>query len=97
MADEVRVDPAVLHGVAGGMDLFADELHSTFKALEEGCAGFRDRLSGWALGSAVGDIAAGTWHEDGNKIYGHSKSYAQSLRLSAYDYETGDHANADNF
>lgn len=97
MADEVRVDPAVLHGVAGGMDLITGDLDTAVQGMETGSAAFRDRLPGWALPAFVADAAQGVWHGDGKAAHIFFDRYARGLRGCARDYEVSDHANSGHF
>lgn len=97
MGHEVRVDPAILHAIAGGADLIGDDLAIARSDLASGADDLAARLPGWPAAASAASVVTEVWALDAALIAEAFHRFAEGLRTSARNYESGDLANAANF
>ena len=96
MADEVRVDPAVLRSAASRCRDLHGGLNASLSDVEPETVAADSGLPGWQTRQALRDLLW-WWRDDLKKLGARLESVAGALDRSALDYEHTDHTNAAYF
>jgi uncharacterized protein YukE len=96
VADEVRVDPAILDAGSGVCDDLRDDVRRGGAGVEDATADAARGLAGWYCRGSL-ETLAWSWHDDLARLGGFLDRFGAALRKAAGAYRHADHASAGDF